>query len=53
MDFNTLKAFRQQFYDCLLKAKDSLFNCADALLTETIAQSFVELALSPLFVRHP
>ncbi len=51
MDFNILKEFRQHFYDTLARAKDSLFNCADALLTETAAQSFVELALSPFFKR--
>ena len=51
MDFNILTEFRQHFYDTLSRAKDSLFNCADALLTETAAQSFVELALSPFFKR--
>ena len=51
MDFNILQEFRQYFYDTLSRAKDSLFNCADALLTETAAQSFVELALSPHFKR--
>ena len=51
MDFNILKEFRQHFYDIIWRAKDSLFNCADALLTETAAQSFVELALSPFFKR--
>lgn len=51
MDFNILQEFRQHFYDTLSRANDSLFNCADALLTETAAQSFVELALSPFFKR--
>lgn len=51
MDFNTLRVFRQRFYDTITKAKDSLFNCADALLTQTCAQSFIELSLSPHFER--
>ena len=33
MEFNTLGLFRQHFYDTISKAKDSLFNCAEALLT--------------------
>ena len=33
MEFNTLRLFRQLFYDTITKAKDSLFNCAEALLT--------------------
>ena len=51
MDFNTLGLFRQHFYDTITKANDSLFNCADALLTETCAQSFIELSLSAHFER--
>ena len=51
MEFNTLGLFRQHFYDTITKSKDSLFNCADALLTETYASSFIELSLSPHFER--
>ena len=51
MEFNTLRLFRQYFYDTITKANDSLFNCADALLTETCANSFIELSLSPHFER--
>jgi hypothetical protein len=35
----------------LTRAADALFNTVDALLTETIATSFVELSLSPFFER--
>jgi len=52
LNFNTLQQFRQQFYGCLTRAADALFNTADALLTETQAQSFPELSLSPFFERQ-
>ena len=52
MDLNTLKAFRQEIYDCFGRAKDALFNTVDALLTEDRAQSFPELSLSPHFLRR-
>lgn len=52
MNLNTLQQFRQQFYGCLTRAADALFNTADALLTETQAHSFPELSLSPLFERQ-
>ena len=55
MDCNTfaqLTAFRQQLYACFSRAGDALFNCIDALLSETPARSFAELSLSPFFVRQ-
>ena len=55
MDCNTftrLSAFRQELYACFCKAGDALFNCIDALLSETPARSFAELSLSPFFVRQ-
>lgn len=55
MDCNTfapLSAFRQQLYACFCKAGDALFNCIDALLSETPARSLAELSLSPFFVRQ-
>src|SRR5438552_8164587 len=51
MDCNLLAQFRQQLYPCFSKAGDALMNAADALLTQTCAQSFVELSLSPFFER--
>ena len=52
MNLNTLQAYRQQVYACFGRAKDSLFNTVDALLTEDRAKSFPELSLSPHFERH-
>ena len=55
MDCNTfahLTNFRQQLYACFRKAGDALFNCIDALLSETPARSLAELSLSPFFVRQ-
>ena len=55
MDCNTLarlSAFRQELYACFCKAGDALFNCIDALLSETPARSLAELSLSPFFVRQ-
>lgn len=55
MDCNTfaqLTAFRQQLYACFCRAGDALFNCIDALLSETPARSLAELSLSPFFVRQ-
>jgi hypothetical protein len=51
MNNNTIKQFRQDVYDCLLKAKDALFNTVDALMTETQAKSFPELSQSLWFER--
>lgn len=52
MQFNTLIHFRQQVYQSFQRAPDALFEVTDALLTETAAQSFAELSLSPHFTRR-
>ena len=52
MNLNTLHRFRHEVYSCFERAADALFNTADALLTETDAHSFPELALSPCFERQ-
>lgn len=52
MDFSTLAQFRRETYACFTRAADALMNVADALLTETPAQSLAELSLSPFFERH-
>ncbi|NWJ45235.1 MAG: transposase [Chloroflexi bacterium] len=51
MNLNTLKEFRHEIYDCFEYASDALFNLADALMTESQAQSVLELTLSPNFER--
>jgi DDE superfamily endonuclease len=51
MYLNTLKQYRQEMYDCLLKAKDALFNTVDALSTETMAKSLPEVTQSLWFER--
>ena len=51
MDFSTLTEFRSKAYDCFERAADALMNVADALLTQTPAQSLAELSLSPYFER--
>jgi hypothetical protein len=51
MNLNTLKEFRHGVYSCFGNAKDALFNLVDALSSETAAQSFPELSLSPFFER--
>ena len=53
MNLNTLNEFRHEVYRCFQRAEDALFNAADALMTETQAQSFPELSLSPYFERQP
>lgn len=52
MHFNILSDFRNQFYACFDTARDSLFNVADALLTDTNARSLPELSLSVFFERR-
>jgi hypothetical protein len=52
MNLNTLQDFRHDIYGCFPRAADALFNTVDALLTETQAQSFAELSLSPFFERR-
>ncbi len=51
MDISTLQQYRHDVYLCFRRAKDALFDMVDALITETQAQSFPELSLSPLFQR--
>jgi hypothetical protein len=50
-DINTLKQFRHDIHDCFLRARDTLFNTVDALMTETQAKSFPELSQSLWFER--
>ena len=50
-DINTVRRFRHDLYDCFEKAKGTLFNTIDALLTETSAKSFPELSQSVWFER--
>ena len=52
MNFNRLKHIRQQLYESLERGADALFNLADALLSESQAQSLPELSLSPFFERQ-
>jgi hypothetical protein len=52
MNFNRLKDIRQQLYACFERGADALFNLADALLSESQAQSLPELSLSPFFERQ-
>ena len=52
MNFNRLKHIRQQVYASFEQGADALFNLADALLSESQAQSLPELSLSPFFERQ-
>jgi DDE superfamily endonuclease len=52
MDLSTFQQFRHDIYACFRRAKDALFNMADALIAETQAKSFPELSLSPFFERR-
>ena len=47
MDRSTLGDFRQALYGCFTRARDALFEVADALLTAGPARSFVELSQAP------
>ena len=51
MDLTTLQQFRQEIYSSFERAGDALFNTVDALISESQAQSFPELSLSPFFPR--
>jgi hypothetical protein len=52
MDAPMLTAFRQRLYTtCFTRARDALFDLADALLTDPHAQSFVELSQARCFQR--
>lgn len=52
MDCTILRTFRTNVYAAFTRAADALFDLADALLTDPLAQSFIELALSPVFRRR-
>ncbi len=52
MNLNTLNEFRHAMYGSFERAADALFNTVDALSSETGAQSFPELSLSPFFQRQ-
>lgn len=52
MNLNTLKAFRQQVYDCIERRADALFSLCDGLLSEAQARSLPELSHSPFFERR-
>jgi len=52
MDCNTLAGFRRTLYGCFRRAGDALMNLVEALLSETPAQSLVELSLSPFSTRQ-
>jgi len=51
MNVTTLQQFRQEIYSSFEQAGDALFTTVDALISESQAQSFPELSLSPFFVR--
>jgi hypothetical protein len=52
MQLNTLKRFRQALYQAFTHAKDALFEVCDALVSESAAQHFAELSLSPHWRRR-
>jgi hypothetical protein len=52
MNLNTLVRFRQALYQALRHAKDALFEACDALASESAAQHFAELSLSPRWRRR-
>lgn len=52
MDCTTLIDFRTDVYAAFTRAADAMFDLADALMTDTQAQSLIELALSPAFRRR-
>src|SRR5215210_5037556 len=52
MEATTLGDFRQALYGCFTRARDALFEVADALLTAGAARSFVELSEAPTYQRR-
>ena len=52
MDYDTFAHFRRGLYACFRRAGDALMNTNDALLCDVTARSFIELSLSPFFVRR-
>ena len=51
MNHTTLKQVRYEIYRCFERGGDALFNLADALLSESQAQSLPQLSLSAFFER--
>ena len=51
MIFEKLQEFRNSIYESLGKAKDTVFELMDAVLTSPSTNSFVSLSMSPLFRR--
>jgi len=52
VNLNILNEFRHEVYSCFRRAADALFNTVDALATETTANRFAHLSLSPFFERE-
>jgi hypothetical protein len=52
VNINIVRQFRHDLYDCFPRAKDTLFQTIDALMTATQAQSFPELSQSQWFARQ-
>jgi hypothetical protein len=52
MKLNTLNRFRQALYHTFSRARDALFEVCDALVSESAAQRFAELSLSPHWRRR-
>ena len=52
MNLNTLVRFRQALYQAFRQAKDAMFEACDALVSESAAQHFAELSLSPRWRRR-
>jgi hypothetical protein len=48
----SLSRYRSGLYACFSRSGDSLINLNDALISDTSAQSFVELSQSPFFKRR-
>ena len=52
MDYTILEVYRHNLYHtCFRRAADALFDVCDALLTDVVARSFVELSQAPSFRR--
>lgn len=53
MNCTILEVFRHDLYhECFKRARDALFDLTDALLTDPLARSFVELSQAASFQRH-
>ncbi|HYV32532.1 MAG TPA: transposase [Candidatus Binatia bacterium] len=52
MDYTRLQVYRHNLYhECFTRAADALFDVCDALLTDVVARSFVELSQAASFRR--